>query len=514
MLWHVAGGWLTNVILIVQGFLLIPLYLHFLGDRLYGFWLATGGMLAWLTMADLGASAVTSQRCAAAYGRNDFEGVADYFWHGLAVMLLIMGMVVAGTFWIAAGLIEWLKVDSEYAEPVRICFLISGAGVAVQLANDFLTSFCLAMQRSRIPVVARSLSRLLGLIGIVVALVVLEWGLYSLIVGVLLRTLLPFCVIVGYSALILFSIGARWRWSAATFRDYLVTTPSVLAAKSSGQFARNLPQVLLGRLAGPEATVAYTVSLRVIGVAQGFIGVSFSGLFSACSHLISDSSVSAERERSMVGKITRAFVVAASVGGTLYALFNHGFVSLWTSEEQFAGQLFTSASALASFFFLRSNLYVGLGMAMGRINTFESIQTVENLIQAGLFYLAIERFGVVGVPFAIIASSLLGQLGYLRAFRRSRNSIDEGLRPLAWIWIPVACVYAAAYFLADIFRVEDWFLFVFYCSVAALPFALVFYFGMPGLRDQIGERCRKFHQRTGGLFGRLRLRKGESGSNA
>ena len=98
VIWHIAGGWLSNLIHIIQGLLLIPLYLHYLGDRLYGFWLATGGVLAWISMLDLGASAVTLQRCAAAYGRKDLATVTSYFWHGVVVTAGVMTIFLIAIF--------------------------------------------------------------------------------------------------------------------------------------------------------------------------------------------------------------------------------------------------------------------------------------------------------------------------------------------------------------------------------------------------------------------------------
>jgi O-antigen/teichoic acid export membrane protein len=38
-----VGGYLNTTILIVQGLLLVPLYLRFLGPHDYGLWLASGG---------------------------------------------------------------------------------------------------------------------------------------------------------------------------------------------------------------------------------------------------------------------------------------------------------------------------------------------------------------------------------------------------------------------------------------------------------------------------------------
>ena len=50
------------IIAIIRGLLFIPLYINFIGVRLYGLWLASGGVLVWLTMLDLGLGQGVAQR--------------------------------------------------------------------------------------------------------------------------------------------------------------------------------------------------------------------------------------------------------------------------------------------------------------------------------------------------------------------------------------------------------------------------------------------------------------------
>ncbi|WP_269523422.1 MATE family efflux transporter [Coraliomargarita parva] len=498
VVWLIAGGWTTNAILIVQGFLLIPLYLHFLGERLYGFWLATGGLLAWLSMADLGASAVTLQRCAAAYGRKDFSTVASYFWHGLCVLAVVVVVVIAGMAYISRHMLSWLVIDPEYHSIIRTCFMIAGLGVVLRLCNDFFGNFAIALQRSQIPVAARAIGDILGLVTIVVTLTLLDFGLYALVSGVIVRGGITFVANLFNTLWILYSLGEGVSWSNATLMDYVKTTPSVLAAKSSSQFARNLPPVLLARFVGPEATVAYNISLRVLQVAQGFVNQALSGIYSACSHFFFDEAVSREKERETLKRMIRGFIVSCFVFGTGFAFLNQGFVSLWTSDAQFAGQLFTSGSALACFFFLRGNLYVGLGMAMGKINSFELTQTFESVLQAVALCFAIEAWGIHAVPFAIIFSLLVSEPIYHYLLRRVRPVVGESLQVLRWIWVPMAMVFVLAYYTAGFFHHDSWWPFLFKSLLVGVPIATVFFFGMPGLAPRVIERA-------GSLLGKTRL---------
>ena len=61
------GSYSILVVDIIQGLALVPLYISFLGERLYGFWLASGGIIAILGFLDLGISNIS---CAAEFQEN------------------------------------------------------------------------------------------------------------------------------------------------------------------------------------------------------------------------------------------------------------------------------------------------------------------------------------------------------------------------------------------------------------------------------------------------------------
>jgi hypothetical protein len=490
VMWHVTGGWLSNVIQIIQGLLLIPLYLHYLGDRLYGFWLATGGVLAWVSMVDLGVSAVTLQRCAAAFGRKDLSRVTLYFWHGALVLAGVMILFVISVLVVGLFISSWVGVDRAYQGLVMHCFYATSIAAMVHMINDFMRSVASALQRNHVPVFAQTMGDFVSLLGILLALVVFELGLWALVAGVLLRTVVPLVVNLIHTFQILRSIGQRNRWSVAIFKDYVSMTPSILAAKASGQFAQHLPAVLITRVLGPEATVAFTVSMRVALMVQSFINHALSGLYAACSHYFHDPAVTLKRQCHTLSQLARGYFVASGIGVSLYALLNHGFITIWTSETQFAGQLFTCLAALASFIQVRNSLFVGLGISFGEIRAFEFTQFFEHVCRIGLLVVGIFSVGLLGVPLATIIAGLLAQFRYMDVFRCKGVLIAKALSPLSWQWAPLAFFIGSLALVAEFFVVDSWSRFLFYAGCAGLPFGLLLLFFISGLKGRIIKDAR------------------------
>ena len=75
--WHLFFQYSAIILGIVSGIILIPLYLKFIPLDLYGAWLATGNILAWITIIDPGLSSVMQQKIAVAFGSKKKDEVSQ-----------------------------------------------------------------------------------------------------------------------------------------------------------------------------------------------------------------------------------------------------------------------------------------------------------------------------------------------------------------------------------------------------------------------------------------------------
>src|SRR4051812_49736508 len=97
-------AYLQFALSIVVGLGLVPFVLHRVGERLYGFWLASGEVLAYAAMADLGVMGVVPWLIAEADGRSDRRANqggmgtsacgALFFFAGDAGLLLLLWLCV------------------------------------------------------------------------------------------------------------------------------------------------------------------------------------------------------------------------------------------------------------------------------------------------------------------------------------------------------------------------------------------------------------------------------------
>ena len=66
--WNLFFHYVAIGMMFLNGVVLVPLYLARIPLETYGYWMATGNILAWLSLVDPGFSAIIHQREATSYG--------------------------------------------------------------------------------------------------------------------------------------------------------------------------------------------------------------------------------------------------------------------------------------------------------------------------------------------------------------------------------------------------------------------------------------------------------------
>lgn len=485
VIWFTIGGWLSNGIIMVQGLLLIPLYIRYLGTDLYGFWLASGGMLAWLSMVDVGGAAITRQRCANAYGKRDLQRVVDYFWHGVLVTLGVVTIFLVLLFVVAPLIPGAIRADEKDRALLLNCLLLSGVGAALNFGQMFLREFASAAQRNGLPVAANLVGLILALVFTVVGLTVYGWGLYVLAIAAVIRSAVPLLINALAASLLLSSVAYRNCWSRAIFRDYWVTTPAILAAKAAGVFSSQLPVVLLTRWAGPEVTVAYSVSIRLLEMAKHFINHPLAALYGASAHLFGDSTVTPERKGSLFRQIASGFSAATAGAFAYYVLVNQGFIHLWIAPDKYLGSTFTILAALAMLLQLRNSLLTNFIGSHGAIQISSYVGAFEKMVTVAVQCVLIYHFAALGAVVSLVLVALLFQFPYHVILKNRQPEAAHGLRILQWVWLPTFAVFGIASLGSGWLVFDHWGVFLVCCALAAfLPGGLMIV-SLPNLRERL-----------------------------
>ncbi|HEC27089.1 MAG TPA: MATE family efflux transporter [Gammaproteobacteria bacterium] len=396
-----AGGYVNTGIVVVQGLLLIPLYLHYIGAHMYGLWLASGGMLGMLTLMNFGISSMLIQRVSRSYGEQNLEQAGAYFFNGMIVYLFICLLFgLAG--WVVSVLVpEILHVTGDDAELLRRCFQIAVVAMTIGILNECLRSFGLALLRPVVPMVGIAVGRIFG-IAVTVWMLLDEFGLWAIPMGILVAETVIFIVNL-FNAMSLFRrLATKICLDSKIIKEYVRTSPALLMATVGNTVARDVEPLLITVFLSPEVTTAYMVTRRAADIVLRMLNVIVGSTMGSFAHLAGGG----DREKT-VGIAKHLLFLSFSVGTIGFATYvgtNHAFVSLWVGESFVLGHNIMLFIGLGFFARTFRGLLWQMLYGLGDFIYPSVVILLEGIARITLAVWLLSMLGVLGMPLAFTLS--------------------------------------------------------------------------------------------------------------
>lgn len=393
------GGYVNTGILVAQGLILIPLYLHFVGAHLYGLWLASGGILGMLGVLNFGVGTMLVQRIANAYGQQDLPKAGAYFVNGMLVYLFIVFVFTIAGLLSSFFLPAVLKVSEENNVQLRGCFQLAVLAAAMGMLNECLRSFSQALLRPVFSMVAIAMSRILG-IATTVMFLFGGTGLWALPVGSLVAEALIFIASLAQTVVLFRSLHARVVIDSAIIKEYLQVGGTMFLAILGSTLSRESDPLLITLLLRPELTTAYMLTRRAADIVSQMLAVVYGATHSAFSHLVGHGNK--EKTAGVATSLLVMAFVCGLVGFVTYVVMNHSFVTLWVGESFALGQGITLTLGIAFFVGSLRNMVWQLLNGFGEYHYASSVILLEGVGKALLAAVLLYSVGIVGMPVALL----------------------------------------------------------------------------------------------------------------
>lgn len=404
-----SGSAATMVLVAVQGLVLAPLYLYYLGPRLYGAWLATGEVLVWIQAMDLGLPVLLIQRIGAAHARGDRRAVGEYFAAGLLTLLAVGAVLALVALVLAPRLPGWLHLDGPEAATLGACFALAAVFTAAVVPSNAIVALARGLQDTRLVSAASTASAAAGF-GTTLALLVSGWGLWAAAAGVAARVT---CVAAGSA---IFAVGHLRRDLRGTFAlrqgplCEIVRVSPVTTAGGIAYIGVNYGEMaLLGILSRPELVAVYGLTRRPLDLVRAMADMLGSAVYGGFAHLVAspDRSRAAAVHRE-IAALRFAFAVA---GATAYLAVGQSLVAVWVGPAQFGGVLLALAFATQMVVSGQAYLLNALYRATGHVARGSLFLLVEGVARLPLMLVSFWTMGPVGVPVAgVTTGTMLGAL--------------------------------------------------------------------------------------------------------
>jgi len=482
---QMAGGYVNKGILIIQGLLLIPLYLHFIGDRMYGLWLASGGVLAWIGFMDMGIGGLLIQRVSSAYGRRNYEQAGNYFVNGLVVYgvldLLFCSLVLGVSFFIPG----WFGAKGEEASLLRACFQLAGIAAGAEFLNNCLRGFAQSLQRPLFPILCMISFRMLGLAAIVL-LLYQDYRLWAIPIGLLINAIPVLVLNIYYSLRLAHELGGSWGIDKTIIRDFYRLSPALFAGRMGNSMVKNIEPTLIAIILRPELAPAFVITRRAADMVEQLLQVINASTFPSFAHLYAEGDI--KKSQRAVSMIMKLCFGAGLIGFGTYIAANQTFVHLWVGSEHFLGQGVTLLMALGLLMRVINQFLSRFIIGMGDIVYPSLLILAEGVIRVILMVGLLYGFGLAGLPLGMLISCVIFGWIYYKRF--------EAKLPLSffrdWNWLRPSMLVVAVFSIGNFAArqvpiLETWIMWGGYLLFAAGFLSMFNLLFNPALRSLLAE---------------------------
>lgn len=426
-----AFGYASQAVITLVGLWLTTFLIQRLGETDYGLWLVATRILGYLMLLDLGVVALLPRETAFATGRAGGASAARDLPEIVGRTARIVFLQLPAIAVIA--LVVWLALPSEWEplrDPLSVVLVVFVATFPLRVLQAALNG----LQDLTYLGAAHTAAWIVGT-AVTVALVVLDFGLYSLAIGWALTS-----VISG----VMWWLRLSSRFPSALPRSLPKITGGVLRDRfarsawiSVSQMANVLLQgtdlLIIGKIMGPGAVVPYFCTAKVMTV----LAHQPQALAATAQPALSELRASDERHRlvDVTAALTRAILLLSGGIVCVVLAVNEGFVRWWVGEEQFGGFLLT-ATLLAGMLLRHWNAAAAYSLfAFGRDRRISLTALGTGLVTVAASVLLVYRYGLLGAAIgALVGLVLVGLPANLTGLASELRVSVRGLTATLWPW--------------------------------------------------------------------------------
>lgn len=449
-----AGSTATTVVASLQALLLMPLYLHFIGPKLYGAWLASGDLLVFMLAFDMGIPNLIIQRIGAALAANDRRLIGAYFGTGAVILLTFSALLGIGLISVSPFIAGWMHIDGPQAHELRGAFLLGSAAICTMLVNYMFQGLARGIQETAVV----NVSALAGVIaGFIVTLTMLlaGYGVWSIAAGLAVRSVI---VLIGCIGFLFFTVDReirrQIRFDRAVGREFWRISPPLFIS-GLGYTLMNDSQVLLAAtVLGPESAAVFGLTRKAAEMAGTLLDGIGQGSYGGFSHLYAAGD--GVRSRTVYREVIAVYLGIGFALMCAYVAVNPGLVGVWAGTRVFGGTLLTVLLAVSVLMTGWSYLSLCLYRSTDHHHATSGALILECLCRVPLMYVFLRLFGLPGIPVGAISTSIVSGLWAHFSIARLLPADNGWQKATAQVWATRLGLFGLAAAVCVFFARPTW----------------------------------------------------------
>ena len=374
------------IINIFFGLLLVPYYLKFISVELYGFWIATSGVIVLLDVLDLGINTLFIERMSRCFSINNHKELSQYLSSGVLLFFLFSIIILIVGIFISHFLKSFFELH-EYKKIIEECFRIAVVTASLKSLNSILINFGSSVLK---PVGFSIIKIITTIIGIIFAIIFLNLGLglYSLSFAFLIQQILSLKLNAILSIRLnkkitgTFLIKPNW----VLIKKLLVKSKYLFFAKISDLAFRGLEPILITNSLGPKVSSVYVLSKKASEIIYHIINIFTNSSF--------PSLVSLNQENDNKDKLkifNNSIIFLSVVSLSFYIVLNNDFLLLWVGTEFMVSTSSNILFALSAFSLIIMQKVIISEFSKNQIKKISIFLVVESIFRVVILFLLLKN---------------------------------------------------------------------------------------------------------------------------
>lgn len=454
---------------IINGLVLVPLYLSYFSVATYGSFLSSGNIVAMLGLLEGGMSFVLTQKLSGCYARKDFKEFSRILGSGLFISVSIFLLLFTIGLLLFPFISDWVKAEPNEYQNIQYAFLLSAVGAGLNILFHNVSSVFQALLRVSISGFANLISIV---VGIVVTLLGLKFGLgvVAIPLGIFVRAF------VGVSILIVALIKVLKKEKIPRIQvdkdNCRILVNSVLPMFGGGvakSLVTNSQLLIITNFINPTASAVFFITGRIYQVCDSFLAPVGSSIFSSISQIV--GSGNKEAIKTNIVKIYFIFNIFSVFILSLSFVFNSSFVSLLLGADKYGGNMLSLFLCINMLFYTRFNFLSVNLYALGVFGKTVLYDVIGGLLRLIIIFSLIEVIGYIALPIAEFLSTtfligyFLNKLLIHKIELKGKEILNFIFSGGSFFLIIFSMSFIIIYFLPQI---NNWILFVIYSALVAM----------------------------------------------
>ena len=446
-----AFAYLQFSLTILVGIVMVPFVLDRIGPTLYGYWLASGEVLAYAAMADLGILGVMPWMIAQADGRKDRDAIRQLLSTGFVAALIVSGLylgLVLVLWNIAPTVLRLQPLERDLiAGPLA---LIAGVTVVV-LPMRVAYSALIGLQDVRYCGIMTTVSWAIDA-ALTIILLLNGFGLWSLAIGASVPSALSAAAAVVRLRILAPDLLQSWpRPSRQAITTLFKEGGGGWLAAWGWRLASATDAIVLASLGHPASITVLAMTTKLGQMLTNMAWVPGDSGLVGLAQLAGEGNTA--RLRAAVSALSRVYLTLATVAACVVLAANPAFVKGWVGIEFFGGNRVNAVLALVVIAATAAHALSATVSVLGKRLYVGTVTLAAGVAHVAGAYLMARRLGLIGIPLAgLIVQAVVLVPALLPALRTATGMpFSEMIRTVVAPWAARAMpllTFAAALGLA------------------------------------------------------------------